>query len=284
METINNWFLIFLGNALWQPLVIAAAALGCDILLRKASARQRHLLWVAALALCLLMPLLGASGLFHGKAPTTRVNDANVVGTETGVANDKLTSPTLGKNFLPMIHAMTQPPALLMIIVLACYWFSLLFHGIRMWRSWRRTRALLAASARRALPDPLASIKEECEKTIGLQNVALLSSAEIGSPLTAGKRSIVLPESLFDSAASDLLLAAIGHEMARIKRRDFVCNLLYELLSMPLAFHPAVIFSKRRIKETRELACDELVTEKLIGAPAYARSLLQLADSALAFN
>src|SRR5262245_3415191 len=69
--------------------------------------------------------------------------------------------------------------------------------------------------------------------------------------------------------------------MAHIKRRDFALNLIYELLSLPLAFHPAILFIKRRIKETRELACDELVTERLLDASDYARSLLRLADSAM---
>jgi hypothetical protein len=74
----------------------------------------------------------------------------------------------------------------------------------------------------------------------------------------------------------------MGHEMAHIKRRDFAFNLCYQLLSMPLAFHPAVVFIKRRINETRELACDEMVTERWLDAPDYARALLRLADSAMA--
>jgi hypothetical protein len=70
METINQWFLTFLGNALWQPLVITVAALDCDRLMRNAPARRRHFLWVAALALCVLIPLLGTSGLLRGDAQT----------------------------------------------------------------------------------------------------------------------------------------------------------------------------------------------------------------------
>src|SRR5262245_46192615 len=73
----------------------------------------------------------------------------------------------------------------------------------------------------------------------------------------------------------------MGHEMAHIKRRDFAFNLCCQLLSIPLAFHPAVVFIKRRINETRELACDEMVTERWLDALDYARSLLRMADSAM---
>jgi hypothetical protein len=76
----------------------------------------------------------------------------------------------------------------------------------------------------------------------------------------------------------------MGHEMAHIKRRDFAFNLCYQLLSIPLAFHPAIVFIKRRINETRELACDEMVTERWLDALDYTRSLLRMADSAMGFH
>ena len=88
-------------------------------------------------------------------------------------------------------------------------------------------------------------------KSIRIERRQASSLSQITVPITVGRQSVVLPEALFDSAASDLLSAAMGkHEMAHIKRRDFAFNLCYQLLSMPLAFHPAVVFIKRRINET----------------------------------
>src|SRR5262249_10564771 len=72
---------------------------------------------------------------------------------------------------------------------------------------------------------------------------------------------------------------AIGSEMAQMNRRDFAWNLIYELLFLPISFHPAAVFVKLRINETRELACDEKVSELLLDAQAYARSLVSLANS-----
>jgi hypothetical protein len=56
----SQWVLTFLSNALWQPLVITSSALACDRLMRNFPARQRHNLWVAAMTLCALLPLLSA--------------------------------------------------------------------------------------------------------------------------------------------------------------------------------------------------------------------------------
>src|SRR6185369_16468549 len=57
-------------------------------------------------------------------------------------------------------------------------------------------------------------------------------------------------------------------------------NLVYEFIYLPLSFHPAVAFTRRRIKHTRELCCDAAVTTKLVSAEVYARSLVKLIGSA----
>ena len=75
---------------------------------------------------------------------------------------------------------------------------------------------------------------------------------------------IVLPETLLQSGPSEELTAALCHEMAHIRRRDYLVNLLCEFALLPLIFHPAAWLLKRRIEETRELACDEAAAGLLL--------------------
>jgi tetratricopeptide (TPR) repeat protein len=79
-----------------------------------------------------------------------------------------------------------------------------------------------------------------------------------------------------------VLTTAVGHEMAHIARRDFGCNLMYEVLSTPIGFHPAVWLMQREIERTREMACDELVTHRLMDAGVYARSIVSIANGMMA--
>src|SRR5438552_12938999 len=58
MERISQPVLTFLLNSFWQTLLITAVAWLCDRLIHKAPARHRQLLWIAALLLSLLLPLL----------------------------------------------------------------------------------------------------------------------------------------------------------------------------------------------------------------------------------
>src|SRR6185369_11109186 len=50
---------------------------------------------------------------------------------------------------------------------------------------------------------------------------------------------------------------AIGHEFIHVARHDYVLNLIYELIFVPISFHPAAALLRRRVKQTRELCCDE---------------------------
>jgi len=112
-------------------------------------------------------------------------------------------------------------------------------------------------------------------------DVSLFCSPSVRVPVTLGWRrpAIILPAQLASGASPELLIAALGHEMTHIRRRDYAWNILYELLFLPISFHPAAALVKRRINETRELACDETVGELVMDAHDYARSLVGLANS-----
>jgi len=91
---------------------------------------------------------------------------------------------------------------------------------------------------------------------------------------------IILPEQLRDETDENVLISAIGHEMVHVSRRDYFFNLIYELVFLPLSFHPAAMLVRRRINQTRELCCDERVAGRLLEAEEYARSLVRLAGAA----
>jgi uncharacterized membrane protein YkoI len=128
------------------------------------------------------------------------------------------------------------------------------------------------------------AIVRECAQRLNQdqKRVTICSSATAAVPITIGsfRPVIILPEALIREGDTDLLTSAIGHEFIHVARDDYALNLFYELIFLPVSFHPAAALLRSRIKQTRELCCDELVAERILNAQVYARSLVALASSA----
>lgn len=101
--------------------------------------------------------------------------------------------------------------------------------------------------------------------------------AAVAGPLAHGwwKPAILLPGSLLTGMAPDLLEALLAHELAHIRRQDYLANLLQCIAETLLFYHPAVWWISAKIRSTREEACDDLAA-KAIGEPR--RLALALAE------
>jgi TonB family protein len=62
-----------------------------------------------------------------------------------------------------------------------------------------------------------------------------------------------------------------------MRRKDFMKNLVYELLSVPVSYHPLFWLTRARIMESREMVCDQMAAA-VTGTNEYAQSLLRLAS------
>jgi TonB family protein len=105
-------------------------------------------------------------------------------------------------------------------------------------------------------------------------------SEEIAGPVTIGVRRpmLLLPAGMEREAQRDDLDVAFAHEFAHMSHHDFAKNLLYEVLSLPIAFHPLLWVTRTRVAESREMVCDALAAEAVAGRQDYARALLRLAS------
>lgn len=282
MTEISYLVLTFLANALWQVTLVAGGA-GCGaLLLRRAPARYRHALWVAALLIGLTLPLsmsfqsfnIGDGGQ-HVRSEYSGTAAEGLGARRPPPAHRTGVSAIVADPFIPL----KVRPAL---IVAGLYFLFLLYRSCRLWHAWRRTGAIRRTSSAADLTIPLEAVIRQYRDELRVGRSEIRVSRSVGGPLTLGalRPAVILPERLLTEAPAEVLAAALGHELAHIRRRDFVTNLFYELLLLPLSFHPAAVQMKRGIDRTRELACDELVSERLIDARAYARSLVGLAESA----
>jgi TonB family protein len=281
----------FLLNASWQIVLIAGAAWLCDWLLKSAPARYRHAAWVMAFVLSLLIPALSMPGNARIASPPAAMpppvveNRPVVITTIRSIDGEVIeparpmtpgpASPTLSAIDLHSPVRISRNAALGFI---GLYLLSVLYASLRFLRAWRRTRKIVSTASSLEWPASIQSIIQDCERTVGVRNARFLCSASVAVPITVGtfRPLIILPLSFLSETSRDVLTAAIGHELVHVARRDYLTNLLYEFVYLPLSFHPAAMLMRRHIRRTRELCCDEWVASKLLRPEVYARSLVRL--------
>lgn len=282
MKLSSQLLLTFLFNAFWQIALIAMFASLGSWLLRNSFARHRHWVWATALCLAFLVPAFTTSrALFDNvtqpNTPITfeRQNLAFVV-------NEAV--PPLPETETSTLASTVKINQSLGLTILGIYFAFLLYSTFKLIQAWQTTRTIRRRATEIEPNERVAEVIRRCELEFGTRagTVRVFRSETLPVPVTIGLRNpvIILPESLLREGNVELLTSAIGHEFIHVARRDYVLNLIYELLFIPISFHPAAALLRRRVRETRELCCDELVAERILNAEAYARSLVKLASHA----
>jgi len=277
----SQLLLTFLLNACWQIALIAVLASFASWLLRNSEARYQHWLWVSALCLAFLVPAITSSQTLFDTPVTTGPAVPFVTESLTPLSQEPVPNLSGATTALPSTYFLNPT---LGLSLLAIYFGYLLFRIFKLVQAWETTRRIKYDAVPLEPDDRVAGIINRCELELGTRSgaVTVFRSETLPVPVTIGltRPIIILPDSLLREGNIDLLTSAIGHEFVHVARRDYVLNLFYELLFVPISFHPAAAVIRRRVKQTRELCCDELVAGRILNAEVYARSLLRLAGSA----
>src|SRR6476661_6262370 len=267
-EFISNYVV----NASWQIAAITVVAATAAVLLRNGPARYRHLLWLAALVLSTIVPLLGT--------PRAIPVD-NSVFSLTQQATSSSPAPVSPEPDLSLSRLTTRRARVFnatsstMVWLTIAYLLLVAWRVIRLGRFWVKKERLRRSAIFHGLASGVVQIAQRCCAILETQNIEVVSSAVARVPCTIGVRRplIVLPEK-FCMANEERLLSVIGHEMAHVARRDYLTNLICEFVLLPISFHPLALLIKGRIDRERELACDELVSKHLLPPKIYARSIV----------
>jgi bla regulator protein BlaR1 len=90
------------------------------------------------------------------------------------------------------------------------------------------------------------------------------------------KPVILLPITLSTYLESEEIEAILMHELAHIKRNDYLINLLQQVITTLLFFNPCVLLINKIIGEERENSCDDLVVDTTKAPVVYAKALFKL--------
>jgi len=108
------------------------------------------------------------------------------------------------------------------------------------------------------------------------KNIQILQSGLTKVPVVAGhlKPVILIPLGLLNGLSAAEVEAIISHELAHIKRSDYLVNILQSLIEIIFFFNPAVLWLSKLIKEERENCCDDLALTCTLNKQDYIQALV----------
>ncbi|HKG13900.1 MAG TPA: M56 family metallopeptidase [Pyrinomonadaceae bacterium] len=285
-----GWALV---HFVWQGALVAAAYACVDALLTRASADARYTLALSALALMLLLPPLTAGMALNSSRGLFARGESSSAAARAGDTRERVRAPGAGDSSGGAQSGREASES------------GSGASGVRLWAGERLSRfvpwlvfawlagvLLLAARAvggwlvvrrLRRSAEPVAARFEELAARVSARlkvsrAVRLCRSALVEVPAVVGhlRPVILVPASAFAGLTPAQLEAVIAHELAHVRRYDYLVNLLQTAAETLLFYHPAVWWVSRRARTEREHACDDAAVRCVGDVLLYARSLAAL--------
>lgn len=277
--------------------IILVAAIGVTLVMQRASAGARHLVWLVTLGSLLLVPIVGAwaplriamlpapaaqsdvaaqtapvSPSRYATQPAPHENIGDASGTATVTSSPQSSAQTVAASAWRRADALT-----VLLLVWAAVAFAVLASlagaALALRRIVRSSKPVVDASW-------LAILWEICDR-FGLDEPPLLlRSEETQMPFACGvlKPTIVIPAES-DDWTLDRRRAVLLHELAHVTRHDLLGHTLGRLVSAVYWFHPLVWTAAKRLRAESERACDDLALSCGTVAADYAEHLLDIVTS-----
>ena len=148
-----------------------------------------------------------------------------------------------------------------------------------LFRALRRERRLLSAS--RPLVGRWLETLAEVRRSLGLSRaVSLLACEGIDAPVTGGwRRPVVLLPPAAALWSEERRRVVVQHELVHVLRGDALRHFAWRVVVALYWFHPLARLAEREASLAGEHACDETVLDLGTRPSAYARHLLEIAES-----
>jgi len=265
-----GWALL---HFLWQGTLAALFLAACNFALRDSAARMRYAMSCLFLMVLLALPVLTFTASLVGTPAPPPTPDRSLLGIAaattlaTAAPAPAVARPSFQDSlmpFLPWIVAFWITGVVLLSMRWIGAWTYL--HRLRRAESlpvppdWER--ALLDLMRRAAVPAPVR---------LSIHRLTRI-------PCVVGwlRPVILMPAASVTGVDWRTLEALLAHELAHIRRHDYLVNLLQTTVDTLLFYHPAVWWVSRQIRIERENCCDDFAAQICGDRVTYARALVDL--------
>jgi beta-lactamase regulating signal transducer with metallopeptidase domain len=282
-----GWALI---HVLWQGLAVAVALELALLLAGNGRGRLRYFLCGAALA---ALPVCFGLTYAHlgQEMPAPTVEPAPAMGAMSLNAATAADHDPIVANYIPQAGLEAIPPeprasflreGSQLVPYVTWAWLA----GVMILGARKAGGLVVLSRLRRqgvAEPDDamMELFRRACAR-IGVdpRRMCLRISHLVRVPMTMGWLSpiVLFPAALASGLSTGEIELILAHELAHVRRWDYLVNLLQAVVETLFFYHPLTWWISRRMRQERENCCDDLVAEGPQEKLAYARTLLRLEE------
>ena len=272
---ITGWTLL---HFVWQGALLGLAVAGILWLCRRRIGRRALCRSPpAACWLLLAAPVVTAAVLWQAARAPEPFGPANRTATRALGSGSTGGHALVARDSMDAVHARLAA-ALPGVVAIWLAGVSLLLvrMGGGVWRVHRLHEAGLAAPVSR-----WQEVAARLASRLGLVDaVRIVESRLVGTPTVVGwmRPIVLLPVAALANLTPAQVEAVLAHELAHIRRHDYLVNLLQSLAETVLFYHPAVWWVSGRIRAEREHCCDDVALVISGDRVGYASALAALEE------
>lgn len=298
LTSILAWTLL---HFVWQGALLTAGLVLALVALRRSGAHARYRAGVATMLLLVVAPIATAARLSGpSSASPTSERTASVLDVERATPVGRVARPqaaeasavvtpgrdvhtgsplatTIPRAFTDRARAWAEAAA---PVLVGTWLVGVLLLSVRFGGGWLRVRRLTREQARPASPRDAERLTTLARRLGIVTTVRLLESALVQVPTVIGwlQPVVLVPLSLQTGLSPRDLELLLAHELAHIRRQDYLVNLLQTVVETVLFYHPGVWWVSRQVREEREHCCDDIAVALCDDRTAYATALLRLEE------
>src|SRR5690606_13863739 len=138
-----------------------------------------------------------------------------------------------------------------------------------------------------SVPEKWTNLYYQAKKKLDVrQSVGIYLSNKISVPITLGhlRPFILFPIAYANKMELAQVEAILMHELAHVKRQDYLFNLLKVGIETVLFFNPFIWALSKVVEREREHACDDMVVQHVSTPISYAQALVELEELRMSMN
>ncbi|PRD46528.1 M56 family metallopeptidase [Sphingobacterium haloxyli] len=264
LQNITQALGLSMVHSLWQGALIYGALSLAYLLLPKLTSKNKY-----------VFALSGQFILLTSFAVTfTRCMDVAPTSAKTFMKNGDLSLAFSQETYSQLLKAL-EPllPWMSSLYVLGLFIQLIIFSNSFAKLHYLRTQGISTA--------PIAwmqSFQQICDKIQIKQHIQFYLSDKVSIPLTIGhlKPIVLFPVAFVNNLKPEQVESILIHELAHIKRHDYLFNLFKVAIETILFFNPFVWLLSQHIETEREHACDDMAMEWIPSSIAYAQALMSV--------